>query len=244
MDQSFEIEFKETSSLKRNEIEELVALAKKVSTVKEDYLQERFLLYGQVLILRRNDKVGCFQFIEYFNENDEIFIYFGPLFSNMSRFISMFLGFFQKLVGDVKQKKLHLLAEVQNPEVLLVFKALFGSYSFPLIDQTNIPSDVKKIAAVFERKLSHMNHVNLEKLSSKSKDSLYIANPQLQVVSNWVLKRGIDLTQGENVLLILSLPKEQTEREEILKQLKLGIALTKNWREGKQVILQQFQEGV
>lgn len=238
------IEIKESNSLQRQEIADLITFAKKVSTAQECYLQERFLLYGHVIILKRKDKVGCFQFIEYLYGDDEIFIYFGPLFSNRGRFLAMFLDFFQQLVGETKGKKLHLLAEIQNPEVFLVFKALFGLYSYPHIHQTIIPSDVKRIATFFASKLSHMSNVNLENLSTISKVTLYSPKPQLNDVSNWLLKRGIDAAQGDNVLLLVTVPIEQSEREELLKQLDYGIALTKNWKEGKQVILRQFQEGV
>ncbi len=236
------VEIKKANSLQRQEIADLITFAKKVSTVQECYLYERFLMYGHVIILRRKGKVGCFQFIEYLYKDDEIYIYFGPLFSIRSRFLAMFLDFFQRLVA--KGKKLHLLAEVQNPEVFLVFKALFGSYSYPHIHQTIIPSDVKRIVTFFASKLSHMGNVNLKNLSTISKVTLYSPKSQRNDVSNWLLKRGIDVAKGDNVLLTVTVPIEQSEREKLLKQLDDGIVLTKNWKQGKQIILQQFQEGV
>lgn len=244
MDVNFEIEFREIYSLKSNEKVELINFANKIGTLLDGYLEERFSLYGHVIILKSNNQVGSFQFIEYLDENDEIYIYFGPLFSKMSRFLTLFLDFFRKSVGEVKGKKIHLLAEIQNPEVFLVFKALFGSYSYPQINQKFVPDEVRRIAEFFSSKLSHMSRVNLDNLSTKSRESLYNTKPHLQEVNYWLLKRGIDLAKGDNVLLIVTVPNEQLEREALFTQLNKGIALTMKWREGKLFLLQQFQEGV
>jgi hypothetical protein len=238
------IEVREVAVLTEHEKEDLISFAEKAGSVQKSYLKERFLFYPHVIILRRNDKVGCFQFIEYLDERDETFIYLGPLFSKMSRFLPMFLDFFQNSVREIKAKTLHLLAEIQNPEVFLLFKVLFGNYSYPHIHQTHIPSEVKRIAAFFSSQVSHMSTVNLENLSTKSKESLYHTKSQLHEVNHWLLKRGIDLMQGDNVLLIATVPLNQTERDKVVAQVNNGITITKNWREGKQLMLQQFKEGI
>ncbi|MEH7222724.1 hypothetical protein V7112_02830 [Bacillus sp. JJ1566] len=244
MAQALNIERIDTKGLLIKQKEEMISLSKRVCKVREDYLLSRFEIYDQVICLRRNQKLLAFQLVQTFEQEDERFIYFGPLFSRMSCFLELFLTYLQVVMEENHGRKTHLLAEIENPEVLLLFKALFEDYAYPKFQERLVPDKIKEKVFIFSEKLTHIHELDVEKMTTKSKESLGQFQPTQSPVGNWLLSRQIDLSQGMNVVLYSHIPAESNTREELLLQLERGRNRMANWKEGKKEVLALFEEGV
>lgn len=148
--------------------------------------------------------------------------------------------YFNDILNSPANRTIHLMAEIQNSRVLLLFKTLFGDFSYPRLTQHEIPAEMKKIINIFSEQLGHVKGLNLENFSSRSEDTLYRPSKGYNIIETWLTKRGIDFSNGDNLLLLSSIPPN---REKFIEQLQDGIGLTQNWRQGKSRILEEFKKG-
>ncbi|WP_142353940.1 hypothetical protein [Fredinandcohnia onubensis] len=242
MTQSLEII--ETNQLLIKHKEEMLSFSRRVSKVGEEYLFPRFKRYDQVVCLRRNQKLFAFQLVQTFDVGDEKFVYFGPLFSRMSCFLALFMSYIQVLMEKNVGRKIHLLAEIENPEVLVLFKALFDDCAYPKFQVSDVPEKVKEKVQIFSKKLSHIYELDIEQLTSKSIDSLYQYKSTYPEVENWLYSRKVDLSQGVNVVLYSAIPDDPNVRDTFNRQLESGRKRMLNWKEGKKEVLDLFEGGV
>lgn len=240
---SLDIEKKQTASVSEQEKDEMIRFSQKVSKIQDSYIMDRFTMYSNVISARKADRLCAFQFIQEFQHNEEIFIYCGPMFSRMSCFLDLFLAYLSDVVLKYQTKNIHLLAEIQNPEVLILFKALFEDYAYPSFREIAIPFESKKRVEVFSQYLSHIQNINLEQFTSHSDETLYKSRHIHSSVESWLRLRNIDFAAGTSILLYTMVPHEEVGRLELLKQLKIGREKMSNWKTTKQEILKRFEEG-
>ena len=225
--------------------EEMRSLSKKVSKVREEYLLSRFDRYEQVICLKRNHKLHAFQLVQTFEQKGEKFVYFGPLFSRMSCFLDLFLNYLQVVMQENKGRKIHLLAEIENPEVLVFFKALFEDHAYPKFHENRVPEEIKENVRIYSGKLSHIHDLDVETMTTKSTDTLYYKQSiHPAEIENWLHSRNIDFSQGMNVVLYSYVPAESNDRENFKRQLERGGNRMTNWKEGKQEVLTLFKGGI
>ncbi|MEH7385573.1 hypothetical protein V7147_09215 [Bacillus sp. JJ1521] len=243
MAQGFTIERIDPKQLLNNQKEEMISLSKRVSIIGEEYLLSRFVIYDQVICLRRNQMLFAFQLVQSFEQGDERFVYFGPLFSRMGCFLDLFLTYLQVVMEENQGRPIHLLAEIENPEVLLLFKALFEDYAYPKFSGIRVPEEIKRKVQIFGEKLSHIHDLDVERMTTKSKESLYQYRPIHYAIEKWLDSRKIDFTLGMNVVLYSHVPTELIARDDFMAQLECGRNRMTNWKEGKREVLASFEEG-
>ncbi|MFS0824405.1 hypothetical protein [Bacillus sp. 1P02SD] len=234
----------DTKDLLIKQKEEMITLSKRVCKVGEEYLLSRFRIYDQVICLRLNQKLFAFQFVQNIEQSDEKFIYFGPLFSRMSCFLDLFLTYLQVVMEENQDRKIHLLAEIENPEVLFLFKALFEDYAYPKFHDVQVPEEIKNNVRLYAKKLSHIHNLDVERMTTHSKESLYQYRPTHSTLEKWLHSRKIDLSHGMNIVLYSFVPAEPKEREDFKLQLEQGIKRMTNWKEGKREMLTLFEGGI
>ena len=242
MTQSLEII--ETNQLLIKHKEEMTSFSRRVSKVGEEYLFPRFERYEQAVCIRRNQKLFAFQLVQTFEQGDDKFVYFGPLFSRMSSFLDLFMSYIEVLMDENIGRKIHLLAEIENPEVLVLFKALFDDCAYPKFHVSEVPEEVKEKVQIFSKKLPHIYELDIERLTSKSIDPLYLYKSTYPEVENWLCSRKMDLSQGMNVVLYSTIPDDPNARDTFNCQLESGRKRMRNWKDGKKEVLDLFEEGV
>lgn len=242
MTQSLEIT--ETNQLLLKHKEEMLSFSSRVSKVRETYLFSRFEIYDQVICLRRNQRLFAFQLVQTFDLGDEKFVYFGPLFSRMSSFLDLFMSYIEVLMDENIGRHIHLLAEIENPEVLLLFKALFDDCAYPKFQVSEVPEEVKEKVHVFSKKLTHIDELDIERLTSKSKDPIYQYKTTYPEIENWLGSRKVDLSQGINVVLYSTIPDDPSARDTFNRQLESGRKRMLNWKKGKKEVLDLFEGGI
>ncbi|MFS0862459.1 hypothetical protein [Fredinandcohnia sp. 179-A 10B2 NHS] len=240
---SLDIETKQTTSVSKQEKVDMVRFSQKVSKIQDSYIMDRFTMYNSVVSARMAGRLCAFQFIQEFQHNDEIFVYYGPMFSKMSCFLDLFLTSLNDAVVRHQTKNIHLLAEIQNPEVLILFKALFEDYAYPAFKHVGIPDENKKKVAVFSQYLSHIQNINFKQFTSQSEETLYQSRQIHSSLESWLRLRNIDFTSGTNILLYAMVPHEDGGRMGLLNQLKVGREKMSNWKTTKHEILKRFEEG-
>ncbi|MEH7238341.1 hypothetical protein [Bacillus sp. JJ1562] len=241
--QIINIERIDTKQLLIKQKEEMISLSKRVCKVGNEYLTSRFEIYDQVICLRRNQKLLAFQLVQTFEQRDERFVYFGPLFSRMSCFLDLFLTYLQVVLEENQGRKIHLLAEIENPEVLVLFKALFEDYAYPKFHGNQVPEEIKEKVRIYSEKLSHINDLVVERMTTKSKESLYQYRPTHSAIEKWLRARKVDFSQGMNIVLYSYVPTEPIAREDFMFQLERGRFRLTNWKEGKKEVRALFEEG-
>ncbi|THE10883.1 hypothetical protein E1I69_17235 [Bacillus timonensis] len=244
MAQAFIMERIDTKDLLIKQKEEMISLSNHVSKVGEEYLLSRFGIYDQVICLRRNQKLFAFQLVQTFEQSDEKFIYFGPLFSRLSCFLDLFLTYLQMIMDENQGRKIHLLAEIENPEVLFLFKALFEDYAYPKFQDAQVPKEIKNNVRLYAKKLSHIHNLDVERLTTHSKESLYQYQPTHSTIEKWLHSRKIVFSHGMNIVLYSYAPSETNARHDFKLQLERGINRMVNWKEGKKEILALFEGGI
>jgi len=238
------LEIIKTNQLLIKHKEEMLLFSRRVSKVGEEYLFPRFERYEQAVCLRRNQKLLAFQLVQTFEQGDDKFVYFGPLFSRMSSFLDLFMSYIEVLMDENIGRKIHLLAEIENPDVLVFFKALFNDCAYPKFQVSEVPEEVKEKVHVFSKKLSHIYELDIERLTSKSIDPLYQYKSTYPEVENWLCSRKVELSQGMNVVLYSTIPDGPSARATFNRQLESGRKRMLNWKEGKKEVLDLFGGGV
>lgn len=221
---------------------ELVELALTVSNINEVYIKQRLAIYDEVIVVRLKEDLKAFQFIQRFEQANESFIYLGPLFAKATFHIPLFITYFKRLL-TVANKGFHLLAEVQNPSILLTYKVLFGEEMFPKLDDTPIPEGVQKVVSQFAKRIFHLNNIEYHSLTSKGQvSSLYEENRKKNEVYEWLKRRGVLLENGDSQLLVLSVDHTEEAKDRMRKQLTAGEERIENWKVEKEKMLRRFKE--
>lgn len=234
----------ETHQLDVKTKHEMISLSKRICGVEEDYLESRFDIYDQVVCLRKNQRLYGFQLIQSFEQDSEVFVYFGPLVSRSGCFLELFTTYLERVMEGNQHRTINLLAEIENPEVLFLFKALFEDYAYPKFYECIVPEEIKEKVLMYSKRLWHIHKLDVEKLTTRSSSSLYNHKSKDTIVDRWLRSRNIDTTQGMNVVLYSQVPVDQEERTIFKLQLDKGRKRMGNWKEGKEEIVSLFEGGV
>ncbi|USG63436.1 hypothetical protein NDK47_14745 [Brevibacillus ruminantium] len=208
------------------------------------YLGEKFKAYPEMLMAFDETGLAAFQLIHSFSQNDEDYIYLGPLFSVRKAYLPMFLQYFDMLLSQYPKQAFHLMAELQNPSLLLIFKTLFRRTSYPALQEKSIPSCTQQVASIFASHLGHIEHFQPHTLSSYSRHTLYKQGSGPQTVLCWLRSRGIYLENGASQILLLSCPPTIEQRRRIRHDLYRGLFMLKHWSRFRRYMLQKFKEGI
>ncbi|MFT4415856.1 hypothetical protein ACLM5H_18510 [Fredinandcohnia humi] len=224
--------------------DELISFVKGICIVEESYLHHRFALYDEVVYVRRDNKLCAFQLIQTFTYEDDLYIYFGPLFSRQGCFLELFFSYLQEKMTLHQDCNIHLLAEIQNPEVLLLFKGLFEDYAYPHFHHSPIAEGVKNSVLVFANALTHIQGLDIERFTTTSKESLYRPRTTLAPLEEWLALRNIDLSRGDCVVLYSIVPVEREARKNLIAQLQQGEKRLNHWKVGREEVVTLFRRGI
>lgn len=223
-----------------------IALANQCLPDREhtSYLEERFGFYDEIWMAQDTDGLASFWLIQSFCEQNEQYVYLGPLYSKRGGFLSLFIHMFESLLSLLPNRPLHLMAELQNPELLLIFKTLFTRTSYPLLDDRAIPDSIRKTATLFAEKLPHIQQLHLDNLSTRGASTLYRPTKHSETVEAWLHARDIWLERGDSQVLLLSCPLDPCARQDVRNELQRGIVKLQEWAQYKTSMLQLFEEGL
>jgi hypothetical protein len=224
--------------------QEAMEFAQQHALVSAHYLRERFVYYDEMVTARRLRKLQSFQFIQRFNTvNNEHFIYFGPLFSNHGSYLPMFIHYLEDIYLTSAHRTVHLVAEIQNPEILVVYHFLFGDYLYPQLTKP-IPCSVQTTARKCAEKLVHIKNLNSEVLSTFSSETLFKPKQSYEPVMKWLEARGIDFTNGDSQMVVVTIPSNRVAREKVIQYVKDRSIEIRNWKTVKKTLIKQFMEAV
>lgn len=211
--------------------------------VNEQYVEAKWQGYDNVWLMTRQNQLTTVLFVHQVSYENEEYIYFGPLFSKSSAYLQLldeqFTSFFQA------DKTIHLAAEIQNPQVVIVMKTLFDHYLYPQWHgEERPPQSVQEALAVFKRNINHIENICYDNMTSKSKTTLYQATKRNQEINRWLEQRGIMLKDGDNIVLYLNIPSECEARQRLIEQYRKGKEQLTEWHQSKQRFFRAIKEGL
>ncbi|MEJ8544788.1 hypothetical protein [Brevibacillus borstelensis] len=244
-----QIAFQPVSSLTELQRDACQALAETAlplaeSTDMADYLHERFQSYPFILHAQDDMGLAAFQLIDAFPDIGEHFYYMGPLFSRRRAYLPMFLEYFRSTWQKHSHETFHMLAELQNPDLLLTFKTLFRRTSYPALDALKAPAPVQKTAQIYANRLAHITHFQPSSLSSHHAETLYRPGSGPEAVISWLHARGIEPEKGGSQMLLLSCPPCTEARSAIDHDLKRGLLMLRHWSRFRPFMLKKFKEAL
>jgi hypothetical protein len=206
------------------------------------YLAERFPLYDAVLMAHDESGPAAFQLVQWFWTEQGWFVYLGPLFSLRKAYLPMLFHFFRSAMDTWPDETLYLMAELQNPELLLVCKTLFPR-SYPLLRTREIPLSVRQTAHVFVERVAHIEGFRPDNLSSRGCHTLYIPATGSGAVMTWLHARGVRLDRGDSQILLLTCPADASSRSRLIREMERGRLMLAHWERFRPVMLRKFEEG-
>lgn len=180
------------------------------------YLTERFPLYDAVLMAHDESGLAAFQLMQRFRTDQGWFVYLGPLYSRRKAYLPMLFHFFRSAMDTWPDETLHFMAELQNPDLLLVCKTLFQR-SYPLLQTRKIPLTVRQTAHVFVERIAHIEGFRPDNLSSRGSHTLYRAAAGSDAVMTWLHARGVRLDRGDSQILLLTCPADASSRSRLMR---------------------------
>ncbi|MFY0545537.1 hypothetical protein [Brevibacillus sp. H7] len=228
------------------QIQACMDLANTVSSpqCRTEYLKRRFSSYHSVLTAHDEQGLAAFQLIQQFTRNDQLFLYLGPLFSQRKAYLPMFLAAFDRWLAGNHGRTVHLMAEIQNPEILLVFKTLFFHTSYPILHTAAIPPSVQETARIFASRFDHISQLDTRNLSTRGEDSLYQSKKGTEDILAWMRSRGVHVERGDSQILLLTAGGSLRERHRIKADLLHGKMMLRQWRLFRPIMLRKFKEGI
>ncbi len=209
-----------------------------------EYLRQRFSSYERIVTAHDRQGLASFQLIQEFVHNDQYYVYLGPLFSRRKAYLPMFLTSLDRWLADNRDRTVHFMAEIQNPEILLVFKTLFLHTSFPLLHTCDVPSAVQETARIFASRIDHISQLDTRNLSTHGEDTLYQPKNGFPDILNWLRARGVDVERGDSQILLLTAGASIRERQRLRADLFRGKLMLRQWRRFRPMMLRKFKEGI
>jgi hypothetical protein len=221
------------------EVREMLALAAAVCPDSAAFLAPRLRRYGAAITARDERGLAAFELIDRFEERGERFVYLGPLFSRDGACVPMFCEFFEGLLAV--PGPVHLMVEVQNPEVAVLFKNLFPSRSFPAFAGGPAPASIAEVAETFARRLDHIHGLDRGRLRTRGDDSLFRPRPGCEPVVRWMESRGVSLKDGDCQVFVVSCGGEEEERRRLRTEVGLGLTRFRDWRRWRPRVVELFE---
>ena len=176
--------------------------------VSEAYILSKFSNYSYVVYVEKNNATQGLMFIHSFEQDKTSYLYVGPIF-----FVSkLALGLCVAWLIELRAKKnfsLHLCAEVQNPEIIMYWHTVMpAARTFPQAMTFHITKAAIKTMAVFAKHVPQLDCLSLQQFCSRGYQSLFKATQSTIPLVHWLKKNGIDLAQGDSLVMLTILLKE------------------------------------
>jgi hypothetical protein len=208
----------------------------------EAYLATRFEKYQTLWCWRDRRRVTAFLLSESFEEDGALHVYLGPLFSRGRGGVDLVVALARRLLVEHPTKPIHMLAELQSPEALLMLSRLFRRSSRPRMPGGEISDAARLIAATFARRVRHIGAVDPTNLSTRSKETLFHPLPRLEPVVQWLLRRGVDLRRGDSQVLVVRASASIGGRARIWQDLASGSRALSRWQETRREMIASLAE--
>jgi hypothetical protein len=208
------------------------------------YLQDRLHTYDAILTARDRYGLTAFQLIQQFTKDEQHYLYLGPLYSRRKAYLPMFLSSFEGWMRKYRKEPFHMMAEIQNPDILLVFKTLFLHTAYPQLHTMDIPLWVQQTARIFAEELNHISHLDTSNLSTRANQTLYLPKSGNDAVLEWLRARNVHLEKGDCQILLLTVPRSYLGRQKIRADLLRGRLMLKQWHRFCPLMLRKFKEGI
>jgi hypothetical protein len=216
----------------------LADLASAICPASAAYLAPRLRSYAYALTVEDQSGLAAFELIDEFEEAGERHVYLGPLFSRNGACIPLICNLARSLLQA--QRPFHLLAEVQNPEALLLFTTLFTCTAYPRPERSATSRRVGDIAGAFARRLDHIHSLDIDNLSTRSAHTLYRHKPGCAAVLRWLESRGVHLDRGDSQVLVVPC-SNASERARVVKDLRIGGRRLQDWSRWRPRMLARFE---
>lgn len=205
---------------------------------EKSYVESRFIAYNEIVVAYDESKIKSVQFVTRFTEKNVVYVYFGPLFSIEASYISMFYSYYQWLKSVHSPLPIYLAAEFQNPNLLLVYQALFGEFLYPQVTQIKVPNHIQSVAKTFQKSIPHISNLDVHLFKTSGTETLYRDKYASHPVTKWLASRNIHLQQGDALFVVID------SHEKILEQLEENISKLQNWAPHRTQILEKFVQNM
>ena len=225
------------SNLEKSQAIALVADA----GVPEAYIEPRLDGYDIAVMNYKAEKLLAFQLVQQFTAGKDVFIYFGPAFSKRGALLQLYGWYIKELHRKFPDKNMFILAELQNPKMLMVLHGLFGDFGYSFLNK-NIPASILNIVPLFCQNYSHIGQFNAGNFTTTSAYTLFKESHSCNTLSELMIRKKIFLAKGDNMLFAASVPKYPETRNAVLEQVRQGIEAVCNWGEFKNAFLNSLSE--
>jgi hypothetical protein len=209
----------------------------------EAYVGERLRKYESVALWSgRRGGLAAFILFDEFSEGNDHFVYLGPLFSLGGACVQLVVGLIGAILRERPRAAVHFAAELQSAEALLIFKRLFLRTSFPPVSGEAAPPRVRRILACYQRRLPHIGPIDMENLSTRSRQTLFRPRPELEPVVQLLASRGVDLARGDSQILVLSCEPSVRERFRVWRDMRDGTRALADWKATRRQLLARIGE--
>lgn len=229
------IQLKEVPCTNLSELE-IIQIINLVSSwnIPDYYILSRVKIYDMVILYYKNEKLLAIQFLQSFNQEPNIFLYYGPAFARYNSFIPMFVQYLQKLFINQPDGKLVMLAEVQNPKMLMILHGLFGSFGYSCLSGFIHPEIIENVK-VFCEQFSHIGQFNQLKFTTSSESSIYQERNDCSFLNAFLLQNQINLATGDNLLFAAIIPTGNMGKQMVLEQVFKGVISMADWSAYKEI---------
>jgi hypothetical protein len=151
---------------------------------------------------------------------------------------------FCAIVGDLlaEAEPFHLMAEVQNPLIALLFKTLLSTSSYPRLHPGAPPARIRRAAEAFARNLSHIHELDPRALLTRSPDAtLFRPRRGCEQVVRWMESRGVALARGDSQAFVVSCRSSWLERSWLRWDLARGRRRLGDWSRWRPRMLRRFE---
>ncbi|WP_028776486.1 hypothetical protein [Shimazuella kribbensis] len=219
----------------------MIRLVQQVSTISKEYLIQRLPIYDTIWLVEDSQGLQAFQLIQNFHYQDRDYLYFGPLFSKGHQFLPLFLKIYFTTISKYKRKPFFMITEIQNPQVILVFKTLFWNTSFPKVYEKTIPDSIVDAVACYVAHCGHISSFDLMHFKTTSSTTLYQNSKQNSQIVKWLQEREVFLDQGDSQILIVEWQGKLVSSLQQFFELSIGLYKLKHWSHYKRKMLSRFE---
>ncbi|MHB9147477.1 MAG: hypothetical protein ACYC2U_03515 [Candidatus Amoebophilus sp.] len=171
--------------------------------VIEGYIIKKFENYPYVMVITKRDKLLGLMFINYFEYNQENYVYVGPIFV-LSKLALCLSGMYLVEVFSNKVKQLNFLGEIQNPEMIIHLHTVMPkSSTFPQIGTFYVSDKAREKLACFIDNVKQIDEIDKIHFKSKSVYSLFREREDQKPLLTCLKNHGIDLMQGDSLVMLL-----------------------------------------
>jgi hypothetical protein len=209
-----------------------------------EYVAGRLGVYDSVIVAANGAKIAAFELVQDFDAEGARFVYLGPLFSRHGAYLPLYAWYFRAVAAEDPDRPLYLAAEVENPEMLLIYCTLFPRSAFPRIEDGGAPPDVRGAALALAERLDHLGTLDPATLATRSSETLYAARPGQEPMMDWLRQRGIDPARGDSQLVIIRAGAAVRDRAEFCRELSKGLESLQPGGGGRDRVLAEFRRAV